>query len=211
MAEQLSQGQFVRLVNKFKETRRDEYFVKISNALDTEMKKLINRYYISGSEKSDLEQEAKIGLLKAINDYKDVNNNTFKNFAILCCRRHIFTAIGTARRKKFSSLNNAVRLDDPILSNDGNNQSLSELDILEDHTNLSSIEHILISEEFEYLTELLLNELTDLEKQIFLAYIDDTSYKNIAKTLKLTAKCVDNGLMRIRKKASKIYDDAHNL
>jgi DNA-directed RNA polymerase specialized sigma24 family protein len=52
---------------------------------------------------------------------------------------------------------------------------------------------------------MLLNKLTSLEAEIFVEYGQNSSYKEISQTLQVPAKCVDNALTRIRKKASEVY------
>ena len=47
--------------------------------------------------------------------------------------------------------------------------------------------------------------LSPLEKQILSEYLKDKSYEEIAKTLSLSEKTVDNALMRIKKKMRKLY------
>lgn len=47
--------------------------------------------------------------------------------------------------------------------------------------------------------------LSPLEKQILSEYLKDKSYEEIAKTLSLSEKTVDNALMRIKKKMRKFY------
>ena len=61
---------------------------------------------------------------------------------------------------------------------------------------------------------LLKKKLTPLEEDIFTEYGFNSSYKEISQTLHVPAKCVDNALTRIRKKASEVYvqfkDDENN-
>ena len=45
-----------------------------------------------------------------------------------------------------------------------------------------------------------------LEAEIFVEYGLNSSYKEISSTLDVPAKCVDNALTRIRKKASEVYN-----
>ena len=52
---------------------------------------------------------------------------------------------------------------------------------------------------------MLLDKLTSLEAEIFVEYGLNSSYKEISSTLDVPAKCVDNALTRIRKKASEVY------
>ena len=47
--------------------------------------------------------------------------------------------------------------------------------------------------------------MTPLEAEIFNEYGLNSSYKEISITLNVPAKCVDNALTRIRKKANEVY------
>ena len=51
-----------------------------------------SKYYMIGSEKEDMIQEGMIGLFKAIKDFKNDKQNTFKTFANMCIERQMITA-----------------------------------------------------------------------------------------------------------------------
>jgi DNA-directed RNA polymerase specialized sigma24 family protein len=128
------------------------------------------------------------------------------------CKRHISTAIHAARRFKNTILNEAISLDAPmILGDDGNMQTLAEFipdranPLDEDLGNHSALDDMIAREEFEENTNRLIPRLTELEERIFEEYGYDSSYKDIAQSLNIQPKCVDNALMRIRKKASEVY------
>ena len=42
------------------------------------------RYFLTGGDKEDVFQEGMIGFCKAIRDYRDCKNSSFKSFADLC-------------------------------------------------------------------------------------------------------------------------------
>jgi len=67
------------------------------------------------------------------------------------------------------------------------------------------IEDIIIKEEYEQTSRLLIEKLTPLEEDIFVEYGFNSSYKEISNSLNVPPKCVDNALTRIRKKASEVY------
>ena len=157
-------------------------------------------------------QELRLGVFKAINSYDCTKDTTFKNFCVnLVCKRHLATAIASAKRMKNSALNDSVSLDAPfILNDDGNYHSLG--DYIPDKKNpydespeVNLLEDIIVREELEITSVLLLDKLTSLEAEIFVEYGLNSSYKEISSTLDVPAKCVDNALTRIRKKASEVY------
>ena len=113
---------------------------------------------------------------------------------------------------KNSALNDSVSLDAPfILNDDGNYHSLG--DYIPDKKNpydespeVNLLEDIIVKEELEINSELLMDKLTPLDADIFIEYGLNSSYKEISNNLSVPAKCVDNALTRIRKKASEVYD-----
>jgi DNA-directed RNA polymerase specialized sigma24 family protein len=112
---------------------------------------------------------------------------------------------------KNSALNDSISLDAPfILNDDGNFHSLG--DYIPDKKNpydespeVNLVEDIIVRQELEINSELLMDKLTPLEADIFVEYGHNSSYKEISQTLSVAAKCVDNALTRIRKKASEVY------
>ncbi|HET7721593.1 MAG TPA: sigma factor, partial [Acidimicrobiales bacterium] len=62
-------------------------------------------YFLVGGDNDDIEQEALIGLYKAIRDYQVDRLASFRAFAELCITRQIITAIKTATRQKHQPLN----------------------------------------------------------------------------------------------------------
>ena len=91
--------QFLRLVNSAK-GGDDRAFDKILSELEPELKKISKRYFISGSDPQDVLQEGRIGVWKAVMDFDDSKDMSFKNFALnLCVKRHVITAVAAANRK----------------------------------------------------------------------------------------------------------------
>jgi len=75
-------------------------------------------YFLIGADHEDIVQEGMIGLYKAIRDYKEDKQKSFRAFAELCITRQIITAIKTATRQKHIPLNNYVSLNRPIYDED---------------------------------------------------------------------------------------------
>ena len=190
-------------VNKAK--KGDQHaFTQILNDLEPDLRNLASRYYISGSDHQDVLQECRLGVVKAVADFSEQGGMSFRNFAVaLCCRRHVITAMAAANRKKFSTLNTAVSLDEPIgASDDDANQTLG--DFIQDKSG-SVLDRLVIEEEIDENMSRLTARLTKLESNILAEYSCDESYKEIADKLDTKPKTVDNGLMRIRKKGAEEY------
>jgi RNA polymerase sporulation-specific sigma factor len=201
----------VRLVNKAK--KGDEKSFKILlKMVDGDLRKIAGHYFILGGDREDVMQELRLGVFKAVNSYDCTKDTSFKNFCVnLVCKRHLATAISSAKRMKNSVLNDSISLDAPIiLGDDGNLQTLA--DFIPDKQNpydespeVNLVEDIIVREEYELNTKKLMQKLTPLEAEIFSEYGTNSSYKEISITLSVPAKCVDNALTRIRKKANEVY------
>lgn len=201
----------IRLVSKAK--KGDEAaFKTLLKMVDSDLKKIAAHYFILGGDKEDVMQELRLGVYKAVNCYDSTKDTTFKNFCInLVCKRHLATAISSAKRMKNSVLNDSISLDAPIiLGDDGNLQTLADFipekqNPYDESPECNLVEDILIKEEYEINTNRLLERLTPLEAEIFKKYGLNSSYKEISISLSVPAKCVDNALTRIRKKATEVY------
>lgn len=149
---------------------------------------IARRYFLTGAEVDDLVQEGMIGLYKAIQTYNINKNASFKTFASLCINSQIKSAIKSANSNKNKILNE-IMLED--------NQDLMYL--------VSSKEpnpedRMINKESFNVVKDEINSKLSLLEKQILKQYLLGKNYKDIALTLCLDKKSVDNGLNRIRKK-----------
>src|SRR5438067_5735510 len=67
-------------------------------------------YFLVGADFDDIEQEGMIGLYKAVRDFRDDRQASFRAFAELCITRQIITAIKTATRQKQQPLNQYVSI-----------------------------------------------------------------------------------------------------
>ena len=211
---ELAQEDFriVRIVNKAK--RGDQHaFNKLLKMVEPDLRKLANHFFIAGADKEDVMQELRLGVVKAVNSYDSTKDTSFKNFCVnLVCKRHLATAISSARRMKNSILNDSVSLDAPlVLSDDGTFQTLSDYipdrpNALDEAKDVDLLDEIVIREELKETAGLLKEKLTPLEEDIFTHYGYNSSYKEISQALDVPAKCVDNALTRIRKKATEVYN-----
>ena len=195
--------QFLRLLNSAK-GGDDRAFDKILLELEPELKKIAKRYFISGSDPQDGLQEGRIGVWKAVMDFDENKDMSFKNFALnLCVKRHVITAVAAANRKKFDLHNNAASLDTAVWTGEEDSEQ-SLADFIAD-TEMPLIDRLVQSEEYEENSEKVTKRLTPLERAIFTEYSCDESYKDIAVALDIKPKAVDNALMRIRKKANDVW------
>jgi RNA polymerase sporulation-specific sigma factor len=76
---------------------------------------IASAFYAPGLSADDLIQEARIGLAKAVRDFRGTPDPAhFNAFAALCIRRQVITAVRAARGNKHLILSEAAALDAPI-------------------------------------------------------------------------------------------------
>lgn len=161
----------------------------------------VGKYFIIGAEKEDIIQEGMIGLYKAIKNFDNSKQNTFKTFANLCIERQLITAIKSSNRQKHMPLNSYLSLNTSAYDNDEDGTELIEtfeVDTIED-----PLETIMKKEYFNEIQNTMHKSLSKFEEQVLERYIQGESYEVIAKRLETPVKSIDNAIQRIRKKAIK--------
>jgi len=154
-------------------------------------------YFLIGADRDDIVQEGMIGLYKAIRDYRDDRETSFKAFAEICITRQIITAIKTATRQKHAPLNTYVSLNNPVSESDDPDRLY--IDFLSDKS-LDPGEVVVSIEEAESIRENFRKMLSNLETQVLRLYIEGRSYQEIAAELDRHVKSIDNALQRIKRK-----------
>ncbi len=165
-------------------TRYKDLVVKISRG-----------YFLVGGDIEDIIQEGMIGLYKAIKNYSDQKNASFKTFAIICIKHQIQTAIKKANTNKNSPLSNAVSLQ----SYDTLNENMDFLPI-ELVLDITPAEKVIHRENLADLKQKIKSSLSELELKVLKLYLQGYSYKEISQTLNVTSKSIDNSLTRIKTK-----------
>jgi RNA polymerase sporulation-specific sigma factor len=155
-------------------------------------------YFLVGADREDLIQEGMIGLYKAIRDYRDDRQASFRAFAEICVTRQMITAIKTATRQKHTPLNSAVSLSRPVFFEDEDDRTL--VDTLAGTGITDPVEVVIGLEEMTSLTDSVRDTLSTLEQQVLRLYIDGKSYQEIALDLRRHVKSVDNALQRVKRK-----------
>ena len=105
----------VRIVNRAK-AGNQAAFKKLLKMVEPDLKKIAPHFFIVGGDREDVMQELRLGVFKAVNSYDCTKDTTFKNFCVnLVCKRHLATAIASAKRMKNSALNDSISLDAPFI------------------------------------------------------------------------------------------------
>ncbi len=149
-------------------------------------------YFAASAADEDLQQEALIGLVKAIRDFKD-GVSTFRSFAELCIRRQVITFIKSQTRRKHRLLNTAVSLDAPHFE-DGE----PLLNFIAGATAPAPAE-----EHVDFL-EVLAELCSELERKVLSLYTRGYSFEDMAFETGTHVKSIDNAVWRIKVKAKKL-------
>lgn len=161
----------------------------------------VGKYFIIGAEREDIIQEGMIGLYKAIKNFDNSKQNTFKTFANLCVERQLITAIKSSNRQKHMPLNSYLSLNTSAYDNDEGGAELMET--FETDTIEDPLETIMKKEYFNEIKNTMHKSLSKFEEKVLDRYMQGESYEVIAKKLETPVKSVDNAIQRIRKKAVK--------
>ena len=144
-----------------------------------------------------------IGLYKAIRDYRDDKQSSFRAFADLCITRQIITAIKTATRQKHIPLNSYVSLNKPIYDEESDRTLLDVISGI----HIADPEEIVINQEQMEDIEVKMSELlSSLEMEVLTYYLEGKSYQEIAEHLERHVKSIDNALQRVKRKLGKYLE-----
>jgi RNA polymerase sporulation-specific sigma factor len=160
-------------------------------------------YFLVGGDSDDIEQEALIGLYKAIRDYMPERQASFRAFAELCITRQIITAIKTATRQKHQPLNQYVSISGSRDTDDRQSDRVVE-DLLDDSPSSDPADQVVSGERLDSLRGAMAEMLSGLEVDVLRLYVEGKSYQEIGDTLGRHVKSIDNALQRIKRKV-----DAH--
>ena len=155
-------------------------------------------YFLVGADFDDIEQEGMIGLYKAVRDFRDDRQASFRAFAELCITRQIITAIKTATRQKHQPLNQYVSISGVRGGDDPSERSVERL--LDDHNVADPADEVVSSERMGVMRESMASLLSGLEVDVLRLYVEGRSYQEIGEELGRHVKSIDNALQRIKRK-----------
>lgn len=161
-------------------------------------------YFLIGADHEDIVQEGMIGLYKAIRDFKQDKQASFRAFAELCITRQIITAIKTATRQKHIPLNSYVSLNKPIYDEESDR---TLLDVITEGRATNPEELIIGQEDLRSIHHKIDEVLSGLEQEVLRAYLDGKSYQEIADALGRHVKSIDNALQRVKRKLEKYLEE----
>ena len=155
-------------------------------------------YFLIGGDSDDVEQEALIGLYKAVRDFRAGHQASFRAFAELCIKRQIITAIKTATRQKHQPLNQYQSISGPRAGDESGEAAIDE--ILVRHTDADPCDTVVAAERLQGMRESMDRLLSSLEVEVLHLYVEGKSYQEISDQLGRHTKSIDNALQRIKRK-----------
>ena len=163
-------------------------------------------YFLIGADSEDIIQEGMIGLYKAVRDYNEEKNTSFRSFAELCVNRQMITAIKAATRQKHQPLNSYVSLNKPVYEEESEQ---TYMDFLQSSSgSLLNPEALLIGQENKsFLEDQMMKNLSSFETRVLVLYLQGRSYFEIANVLDKPEKSIDNALQRVKKKLEKFLEE----
>ncbi|MGM9917211.1 RNA polymerase sporulation sigma factor SigH [Anaerotignum sp.] len=163
-------------------------------------------YFLIGADSEDIIQEGMIGLYKAVRDYNEEKNASFRSFAELCVNRQMITAIKAATRQKHQPLNSYVSLNKPVYEEESEQ---TYMDFLQSSSSaLLNPEALLIGQENKnFLENQMVKNLSSFETRVLVLYLQGRSYFEIAHVLDKPEKSIDNALQRVKKKLEKFLEE----
>ena len=176
------------------------------NTLLIRYKNLVNkisrRYFLVGSDIEDIVQEGMIGLYKAIMNFSQDKNASFKTFASTCIKHHIQNAIKVASSEKNKVLSTALSItEDPTFEKD------EKLGFKLFNELPSPVEKIIEKEKMQEIKDIVKEALSPLEQKILALYLGGYNYNEIAQIASISKKSIDNGLSRIKNKLSFLKEE----
>lgn len=153
--------------------------------------------FLSGGDADDLIQEGMIGLYRAAQDFDagKAGEGSFRSFARLCIDRQILKAIDRTKTGGNLAMTSSVPLD----------ESEWEQHLLQTDSAERSPEHIFLDmEKRDELLSRILESLSAAERKVLELRLAGYGYRDIAESLRISEKSVDNTIQRIRKKSRRV-------
>jgi len=145
------------------------------------------RFRPSAVDADDLLQEASLGLLSAAKAYRTDGGASFLTFARVCVRRRLLNALRSVPEVEIP------------------HESPMELSNGETEEQVFSPDRFVLEKEEELaLLSRLKGVLSELEYRVLILHMSSYSYGEIAQTLQVPAKSIDNAIQRIRRKLKSV-------
>lgn len=158
-------------------------------------------YFLHGADRDDMIQEGMIGLFKAIRDFMPDRACSFRSFADVCITRQMITAVKSATGQRHLPIIYAASLSPGGGSEE--NEGKRQLEIAIESEAIDPEKLLIARENVRELRAILRETLSEFEWNVFVAFVEDKSYQEIAEEQGKSAKSIDNALCRVRRKVQK--------
>lgn len=194
----LNRDDDVSLLSRYHRDRDPQALEAIINRYRSFARVRARSYFLIGGDRDDVEQEALIGLYKAIRDFRPGHDANFRGFAELCIRRQIITAIKSATRQKHRPLNSYLSISTPDTTEEPGETSVeAQLAI---HSDEDPADALVEWERQVTMRRSVGSVLSGLELDVLGLYLEGCSYEEMSETLGRQTKAIDNALQRIKRK-----------
>ena len=144
---------------------------------------------------------------KAVNDYRPDRDSGFRNFAKLCIRRQVITAVKTATRQKHGVLNGAVSWESPVCQDQSRTESAVRLgDTVSGHS-LDPAESVVQRERLQVAAQGVAS-LSQIERTAVVGIAEGYSYEEIMARSGVSFKQIDNAAQRGKRKVLQALEAA---
>jgi len=171
------------------------------------VKTVVSTFFVLGGDKDDLFQEAMIGFVNAVNSFNVSKNENFKNFAMLCIRRQIISAIRKSKGYEKNLLNSSISLYEFVSDEFGDNL----IEKIEDFSCPNPENVFIIKEQMNDFFEIQSKILSKFERDVLEEYKNGRTYEEISIALDKDVKSIDNALQRVKSKISKNKDEIFGI
>ena len=197
----LYDGELLYMISDNNEEASEAIYKKYEPVISYFAKKYSSYTDGKGIDYNDLYQEGLIGLMQAIDKFKDQKDIKFSTFAFLCIKRKIISLVRDVNRKKHSALNDSYSID---YKQEDDTRSFDNILT----TNYNGIEELLVNKEKdEYFNKRINEDLSSFEKTVYDLRLNNFSYEEISHILNKTPKSIDGALARIKLKIKNILDE----
>lgn len=171
--------------------KNEDAFVQLVSRYSSVLRKQAVKYRNAQIESEDLVQEGLLGLLSAVQTYRDAQQATFSTYAYACMRNRMVSALRRIVGWQNSAEAECFCADELYKTSPANDGD--------------PVAFLVEQEEMDLLKKRLQVSLTNLEYRVLMLHLSAYSYHEISEKLQISPKAVDNALQRLRRKLMKSH------
>lgn len=175
-------------------------YKKYESMIEYIVRKYVKTATKLGLDYNDLMQEANVAFTDAINNYDQEKEASLKTFISLCVERKLINIIEKSKTQKSKILLESLSLD-----YDYNNEGLPLKDVIGDVSSDPLIKYS-EKESMNLLKDMIKDNLSELEVEVFSYMINGLNYTEIASLLDKSPKQIDNTMQRVRGKVKSLLN-----